>query len=204
MCLRVAGSRNAFPAGRKALGQTSAHLIDRARNGDSGAVSELVRRHGNALRRWARGRLPRWARELNDTSDLVQDALLRVVRRLDQFEHRGQGAFTAYLRQAVLNRVRNEMRRVSRRPVHLGDDDVDVTSHAPSPLDAVLTKEQEARYKRALATLSHEDCMLVVGRLECGYNYVQLALVCGRATPDAARVATRRALLKLAKGMTSG
>jgi len=184
-------------------GVTSAQLIARARQGDARAISVLMHRYGVALRRWARGRLPRWARELNDTSDIVQDALLQTIRRLDRFEDRGHGALTAYLRQAVLNRVRNEMRRVSRRPPR-EEDDVDVASTAPSPFEAAMTAEQEQRYKRALTELSDEERLLIVGRLECGYNYVQLARLCGRATPDAARVAVRRALLKLAAGMTDG
>jgi hypothetical protein len=46
--------------------------------------------------------------------------------------------------------------------------------------------------------------MLVVGRLELDYTYEQLALVSGRATAGAARLAARRAVIKLADRMTGG
>src|SRR4051812_12975696 len=91
---------------------TSRRLLERARSGDSRAISALFRRHAATLRRWASGRLPRWARVVNDTADVVQDVLLQTFRRLDRFEDRGRGALRAYLRQAVLNRINDEIRKV--------------------------------------------------------------------------------------------
>jgi hypothetical protein len=42
---------------------------------------------------------------------------------------------------------------------------------------------------------------LIVGRIELGYNYEQLALIRNKATPGAARQAVRRAIIKLAEKM---
>jgi dipeptidyl aminopeptidase/acylaminoacyl peptidase len=56
----------------------------------------------------ARGRLPVFAKDIADTHDLVQDALFQVFRNLREFEYRGEGALHAYLRQAVINRIRGE------------------------------------------------------------------------------------------------
>jgi RNA polymerase sigma factor (sigma-70 family) len=184
---------------------TSSEMMLRARGGDSRAISALFRRHGSALRRWARGRLPRWARTVNDTADIVQDVLLQTFRRMDQFEDRGKGALQAYLRQAVVNRIRDEMRRVTRRP----SDDIDasvleIPGREPSPLEMTLNAEEERRYKNGLATLTEDERLLVVGRMELHYNYAQLALISGRATPEAARLAVRRAVTKLAKRISSG
>jgi len=58
----------------------------------------------------------RWARDVSDTQDLVQETLLQTFKRVETFESRGDGAFQAYLRQALLNRIRNELRRFRRRP----------------------------------------------------------------------------------------
>src|SRR5262245_29742384 len=77
-------------------------LLDRARNGDDHALEELFHRHLGPLQRWARGRLPNWARDLSDTDDLVQDTLLRTFKHLDGFDPRGVGALQAYLRQAIV------------------------------------------------------------------------------------------------------
>src|SRR5678815_4691613 len=86
--------------------ESTVSLIERAHAGDQGAVDRLLARHLTPLTRWTRGRLPNWARDGTDTDDLVQDTLLQTFRRLGHFEVRGPGALQAYLRQAVLNRVR--------------------------------------------------------------------------------------------------
>ena len=82
--------------------------------GDREALDALFKRHLGPLRRWARGRLPKWTRDLRDTEDLVQETLAQTLRHVDDFEPRHEGALRAYLRQAVLNRIRDEVRRVSR------------------------------------------------------------------------------------------
>ncbi|HKW15191.1 MAG TPA: sigma-70 family RNA polymerase sigma factor, partial [Candidatus Krumholzibacteria bacterium] len=93
----------------------TAILLTRARTGDVVAREELFERFFPILRQWAHRRLPAGARDLNETMDLVQITLLRALNRLDQFESRGEGAFLAYLRQIMLNVVRNEARRAARR-----------------------------------------------------------------------------------------
>jgi RNA polymerase sigma-70 factor (ECF subfamily) len=182
----------------------SAELLARAKAGDARALSLLFRRHGPELRQWARGRLPRWARSVADTTDMVQDVLLRTFRRIDRFEDRGKGALRAYLRRSIMNRIHDEMRKVVRRPTgELEDRVFNLPGTAPTPYAAAVGAEQERHYKVALATLTEDERMLVVGRLELGYNYDQLALIGGRATPEAARQAVRRALKKLAERMPS-
>ena len=98
-------------------------LVARARTGDRDAIDRLLSRHAEPLRRWASGRLPRWARDLADTEDLVQDTLLQTFRNLPSFDVRGAGALQAYLRQAIVNRVRDELRRRARRPNATGLDE---------------------------------------------------------------------------------
>ena len=51
-------------------------LIERVRQGDRESLERLMTRHLGPLRRWVSGRLPRWARDLSDTDDLVQESLL--------------------------------------------------------------------------------------------------------------------------------
>src|SRR2546428_405791 len=96
--------------------ESTVRLIERARAGDELALGQLFARHLRPLRRWASGRLPKWARSIADTDDLVQDTLLQTFKRIEAFEPRHAGALHAYLRQAVLNRIRDELRRKGRRP----------------------------------------------------------------------------------------
>ncbi|HLG58634.1 MAG TPA: RNA polymerase sigma factor [Vicinamibacterales bacterium] len=182
---------------------SSGELLGRARGGDSRALSALLTRHGRRLRLWARGRLPQWARSVYDTADIVQDALLHTFRRMDKFEDRGRGALGAYLRQAVTNRICDEVRKVSRRPIAESEEAaLNLAGGGASPFDSALSAEQERSYKQGLAALSEDERVLIVGRIELGYNYEQLALIAKRSTPEAARVAVRRALLKLAEVMS--
>src|SRR5688572_16997910 len=91
--------------------ESTRRLLSLARSGDRAALDDLFGRHIPALQRWASGRLPRWARGIVDTPDLVQDTVIETFKRLDTFEPRGPGALQAYLRQAFINRLRNELRR---------------------------------------------------------------------------------------------
>src|SRR5262245_10381200 len=104
----------------------------------------------------ARGRLPRGARERLDTDDLVQEALLQSLDRLHAFEPRFDGALLAYLRQAVLNRVRDEVRRAARRPPAT-EPTGDEADPGPSPLDDAIGQETVSRYEAALERLSAEQ-----------------------------------------------
>jgi RNA polymerase sigma-70 factor (ECF subfamily) len=77
------------------------HLLTAARAGDAEALERLFGRYLPSLHRWARGRLPGWARDISDTHDLVQETVVQVFTKLDGFEYRGEGALLADLRQAL-------------------------------------------------------------------------------------------------------
>lgn len=183
------------PAAEPRLDSTI-ELLTRARAGDAAAVDTLFHRSLPALRRWARGRLPMSARGALDTQDLVQDTLVNALRRLDRFESRHEGAFQAYLRQAVLNRIRDEARRVARHPAPAELDD-ETVSHAASPLDIAIGRQGVARYEAALQKLRPADQEAIVGRLELQYDYQELADILGKPNANAARVAVTRALERL-------
>lgn len=181
---------------------SSARLLDRALQGDRSAREALFARYLPWLRRRARGRLPRWARGVVDTSDVVQDALQRTFTRLTSFEPRGEGALRAYLRSAVENRIRDEMRSAARRPVMEGlDDGQPLAGDGRSPLEAVIRDQAWERYRSALKHLPRRDQRLIVGRLELGYSFRQLAAIDGRVGADGARMALKRALVRLAAEM---
>ena len=179
---------------------TSLELVRRAKRGEARALSMLIARYVPFLRRLAHGRIPRWARTSIDTADLVQDTLLNTVRRLHSFEPRGNGAMRAYLRQALQNRIHSVRRDSMRRPQFADLADVH-RDQGPTPLELALTANDRERYEHALRELRPDDRQAVIGRVELGYSYEQLAAVLGKATPDAARVAVRRALLRLADAM---
>jgi RNA polymerase sigma factor (sigma-70 family) len=178
-------------------------LIDRARQGDQAALDRLFARHLKPLQRWASGRLPHWARDLADTDDLVQDTLLRTFKRVEDFEPRRVGALQAYLRQAVLNRLRDELRRKGRQPGITGLEGVEIEA-GDSPLERAIGRDAVESYERALLRLRPEEREAIIARVELGMDYDELAEALGKTTPDAARKAAQRALVRLAEEMKRG
>jgi RNA polymerase sigma factor (sigma-70 family) len=180
--------------------ESTFQLIERAKAGDQEALDRLFALHLKPLQRWASGRLPKWARDLTDTDDLVQDTLLRTFKRIGVFEPRRVGALQAYLRQAILNRIREELRRKARRPDGTDLDDVEVDS-AESPLEHAIGSEAVERYERALGRLKAQERETIIARVEMGYSFEELAEALGKPTPEAARKAAHRALVRLAEEM---
>lgn len=180
--------------------ESTFQLIERVRQGDKGSLDRLMARHMGPLRRWVSGRLPRWARDLSDTDDLVQDALLRTFTKIDAFDVRGVGALQAYLRQAVVNRVRDELRRKGRTPAMVDAGELNLEGRE-SPLEDAIGAEAFARYQSALARLRPEEREAIIARVEMDYSYAELAEMLGKPTADAARKAAQRALLRLAEEM---
>ena len=177
-------------------------LLERTRQGDQDALNELFRRNHGPLRRWARGRLPRWTRDLRDTEDLVQETLAQTLKHLDSFEHRHEGALQSYMRQALINRVRDEVRRVNRYPAVGALDDADQQAvQAASPLEEAIGREALQRYESALARLRPEERQLIQARVEMQQSYQQIATAHGKSTADAARMAVSRGLVRLAEEM---
>lgn len=179
---------------------TTVRLFVRAKEGRESAMETLFTRLLPDLTHWARGRLPRWARARLDTDDLVQEAFGAVFRRRDRIEPRRKQAIRAYLKRSIINRIRDEMRRAGKVEVPAASGDQTVSPET-SPLDKAITAEYATRYLAALGKLSDVDRDLIVGRIELDYSYEQLALATSKPSADAARMALRRALVRLATEM---
>jgi len=178
------------------------HLLARARQGSPSAVGALFTRYSSWLRRWTHGRLPRWVRGAVDTSDLVQDSLHHTFSRLPEFEHEHAGALRAYLRRAVVNRIRDEMRRAAFRLSTIAPDDpVRHSDEATAQFRQLVDDEAWGRYLQGLKRLNARDRRLLVGRAELGYSYRQLAFTERLPSPEAARKAVGRALVRLLGAM---
>ena len=183
--------------------QTTAILLDEARGGSERALNLLIERLAPRLRRWATGRLPSGARSLTDTEDLVQDALIQTVRRIESFRPEHGGAFFAYLRRAVLNRMRDQIRRAA-----VGEKAMDVVekpvSPFHSPLEELIGSEMLERYESALERLKDSDREAIIAKIELNCEYEEIADLVGSASPHAARMKVKRALVRLAKEMGHG
>ncbi|MFN3200516.1 MAG: RNA polymerase sigma factor [Bradymonadia bacterium] len=86
---------------------SDATLIEQATAGDREALSTLIQRH----RPWIYALSQRLVLSPVDAEDLTQEALVRIITRLGQFE--GRSRFTTWAWRIVVNRFRD----LSRRPM---------------------------------------------------------------------------------------
>jgi RNA polymerase sigma-70 factor (ECF subfamily) len=175
-------------------------LLTRVKAGDDEALDRLLARCLPPLRRWAHGRLPTYARDMEDTADVVQDTIIAALKRLDRFEPRHEGALQAYLREALANRIKDIVRKKLRRPVQTELPE-HLAANATGVLDEILGQEKMARYDAALARLRPADREAIVARLELQYRYEELAVALGKPSANAARVAVSRAIQRLSDEM---
>jgi RNA polymerase sigma-70 factor, ECF subfamily len=179
---------------------STTELLARARVGDADAVGALAKRYMPFVRRWAHGRLPRRAGGIADTDDLVQCTIVRALGRIQHFEVRREGAFAAYLRQILLNQIRDEIRRSHHHPpvVDMGDD---IADPQPTPLEAAVGRDALERYEAAFARLSETHQAAVNLRLELGLSHAEVGHVLGGRSANAARLLVARAVTRLAEEM---
>ncbi len=183
--------------------EASFALLLRAKAGDHLAREALFARYLPRVRRWAHGRLPGNSRSLLNTDDLAQEVMCRAFVSLEKFDPRHEGAFQGFLRQIMVNRVRDEVRSARRKPAgeeledeHAADD--------PSPMELAIGREALDRYEAALARLKPQERELIVARFELDFSNDEIAALFDKPTPSAARVAVGRALVRLAEEMARG
>lgn len=181
--------------------ESTLSLVLRARGGEDTALNDLCARYLPRLERWARGRLPAWARGTTDTQDLAQMTITQVARHVHTFEPRHEGAFQAYVRQALLNQIRSQIRAAARKapPDSLGSG---CASPEPSPLEQAIGQDLLERYDAALDRLKPSDREAIVARVEMGLTWSEAAQVLEKNSPGAAQMAVSRALVRLAKEMS--
>ena len=177
--------------------EVTLELLGRIRDGDMDAWESIYSRYCAALTRLATGSLNGEVRRRLDTQDLVQSTFLAAHVALGRFEHRGRGSLHAWLRQILVNRIRQKQRehlcdqRDARRHADsdalLGECDLSMLS----PSDAMQAAEEELRYAEALAELPARDQEIIVATQIDGET---TASVAERLGENVATVRRRRAL----------
>lgn len=190
------------PAPESALAVVSTQeLVTRVRGGDQEALEAVCQRCLRGLHGFAAGRVPPRIRGMLDTQDLVAEALEKGLVRLLDLDLERQGALMAYFRQILKNLIIDKVRAAERAPrtATLDDRHVDDTR---SPLELALDREKLDRYDAALQRLKPRDAELIILRVEQQADYGEIVAFLGLPSTNAARVAVRRALLRLAHEMS--
>jgi RNA polymerase sigma-70 factor (ECF subfamily) len=207
----------------ESLGE-SVELIDRARRGDHEALNALFVRHRDRLRRMVDIRLdPRLQARL-DASDVVQDAYVKVIERLDEYFRQPKVPFFLWLRLMVgeqltwLHRhhlgthMRDAGRELSVNQGVLPEASSGVLAarlvgEHTSPTQAVVRAEQIQRVQDALVTLDPVDREILSLRHFEELTAVETAKVLGIEEAAAAKRffrATRRLKAVLGESADGG
>ena len=154
-----------------------------------------------ALTCFAAGRVPPRIRGMVESQDLVAEAVEKGLRKILELDLSREGALLSYLRRVFKNLIVDKVRAADRRPSPVSLDDQHADDQT-SPLDKALDREKVELYEDALQQLKPRDAEVILLRMEQQASYDEIAVQMGLPTANAARVAVRRALLRLAHEMS--
>lgn len=99
-----------------------------------------------------------WARRagVDDADDLIQEVMLVLVKELPIFERRREGAFRAWLRSILVNRMREHFRQTNRLPL-ASESMLAELSIDTSPMSQLWEREHDLFIAKRLLTLVEHD-----------------------------------------------
>jgi RNA polymerase sigma-70 factor, ECF subfamily len=130
-----------------------AALVERVRGGDVDAYDELVRRHVQRAHAVAY----RLLGNREDAEDLVQDAFIQALDRIDSFD--STRAFAPWFFRVLTNRGLNMRQSRALRTVSEIPDDT--ASSDESPERSAEREELRSRLREAVATLPQRQQLIV-------------------------------------------
>lgn len=188
------------------MGETT-ELLRRWRDGDEGALAELMRQSLPLIRRAARAKLGAELRAKVTTDDVVQEAVLDFLRNGPRDLPVDSNQLHALLVRIVVNTVRDQgqwfraARRHLARERNLASSQLPIDEHgATDPVDTAARGELATRLRLALELLDERDRRLIVWRewQKRAFADIGSELQIGE---EGARSAFRRALLHLRETM---
>lgn len=177
---------------------TSARLVSREN------LSHLLEEHRPYLKRIAEREVPPYLLSRFDSSDVVQETMLRAFRQFDQFAGGSDVEFVAWMRGILLNQIIDTIR-------HHGRSMRDVTRDLEMPAslecdksimasELLLQKELKERMQTAMGHLADEYREVLMLRQEQDLSFSEIGKRMNRSS-DAVRMLWGRAVLQLAKMM---
>jgi RNA polymerase sigma-70 factor (ECF subfamily) len=184
-------------------------LLEQVARGDRRALDRLLEHYGPGLHAFVEARFDPKLRARLDPSDVVQEAQLEVVRRMDDFLRRRPMPFHLWVRKTTYERLLNVIRDQKRarrsveREVALPDRSSlllarPLLAGGPSPSQQMAAREFADRVARAVAQLAEADREILLMRHAEELPYEEIACLL-EVEPAAARKRYGRALIRLQK-----
>jgi RNA polymerase sigma-70 factor (ECF subfamily) len=179
-------------AAQKTMTPEQEQLIQRAKAGDSQAVSRLYRLHAQMIYRYIAYRVPTTA----DAEDLTSEVFMRMLEGLASYEITSV-PFEAWLYRIASHRIADFFRKRSRQQtdVELHDS---VTDDNPLPEDSLQKRQEFRRLRSALSILTQEQQDILILRFMENKSHQEVAEILGKS-PSAIRTMQHRALVRLSQ-----
>jgi RNA polymerase sigma-70 factor (ECF subfamily) len=172
---------------RRPMSGDDASLASRARTGDRGAFTALLRRHDPTMRRLAF----RMLADATAMDDVLQEAYVKAYTALPSY--RDDARFSTWLYRITYNACIDEIRRRRRRPAPT-DEPFDVPSPVAGPERVVTAAESLRRTLASLPADQRATVVLVDGE---GFDHTAAAQILGVAPGTvASRLSRARSALR--------
>lgn len=196
----------------QSLSSETKAVIDSVRNGDHTAFESALARHRDYLRRVVSLRMGHLIQARVDPSDVVQDAQLEAMRRVDDYVRSPTLPLRLWIRQIAIDRLNMALRRHlgaakrgSVREVRLQLPEESSVSIAeqlltkmPTPSQIVARDEVVQAVRDSISRLTEYDREIVLLQVFEGLSSEEAGQVLG-INATAARKRLGRALLRLRK-----
>jgi RNA polymerase sigma-70 factor (ECF subfamily) len=193
----------------------SVELVQLAQGGDDVALTQLIDRYYERVRRIVRLRLGRKLRGALDSGDILQETFTQAVQAFDGFEMRDEASLIHWLSKLAERQIiaaadyhgakkRDKGREVrlqgggSQNTSSLGGE-IGLASDVTAPLDKLSEHEQMEIVENCIRELPEEYRELIILRDYAGGSWEYIAEQVGRPSPSAARMMHARALIELGK-----
>src|SRR5262249_23350185 len=174
---------------------TRATLLGRLRRDptDQAAWGEFVEHYGRQIYRWCR----QWQLQDADAEDVTQDILVKLARKLRDFDYDASRSFRGWLKTVAHHAWRDFADARSRRQAASGDSEVQELLHTLEAREDLVQRLEEA-FDHEVLEAAKVQVQLRVARHT--WEAFQLAVLDGVPVPEvAARVNMQVAMVYVAK-----
>jgi RNA polymerase sigma-70 factor (ECF subfamily) len=191
------------------------HLLEQVRAGDRQAFEQLLTQHRPYLRQLVELRLDPQLRSRIDPSDVVQEAQIEAVRRLDAYLEHAPLPFRLWLRQLAYDRLLMMHRRHVKAARRAVGQEVALPERSSlllaqqflaagsTPSQKLAQQELARRVREAVTQLPDADREVLLMRTFEGLSFEEVAYLL-EIDPAAARKRHGRALLRLHQILSEG
>lgn len=161
---------------------------------DQSFFLSLYERYGRLMLKTARA----YASKGAVAEDVVQDAIVKLITKIQTLRELSQGTLSAYIVNTVRNTAINHLRRQVVMAKHHTEDgfdegrDTDARSGSPSPEELVINQEKWGKFIEIFSKLPCKDKDVLLGRYVLGLSDEELSRAYG-CKPDSIRMILTRA-----------